>query len=772
MIDNQYNYSTPNKPVNMRLFFSKYLRNWYWFVIALVAALGGAYYYLRNTTPIYQVSAALLIKKEDKGMIGDDIIKSENSKPSEKNIENEIETLKSRTLIQRVVDDLNLNIAYFQKGDVRDDEEIFDSSPIHVNVIKLNPTAYYAPVSVHILNPKQYELLDEEGNKKGEYNFNQVAKSDYGTFNVTYIDSLYNPEKNVIKVAFYDKESTIQQYQGAVKVELNNQKSTVLKLGMETSVPSKGKAILAKLMDEYTFAVLTDKNKEAASTMQFIDERLRMITGELGNVEKNVESYKSEAGITDLSAEGNLFLESVKDNDARLNDVDIQLKMLSGVERYLRSSQDGAAPATVMGNDAVLSGLLRKLSDLSTQQEKYNRTTQPDNPYRQTIEAQIASTKASILDYVSNQRQNLLVTQSSLKQQNGRFTSSIRTIPRKEREFVNIKRQQSIKENLYLLLLQKKEETAIAHAPSITDSRVMDAPYSSPGPIKPSHSSIYMLAVFAGLLIPAGFISARGLMNDKVQSRKEIEEETGIAVFGEITRKPKQLKNNIVDLTSHSLIAEQFKILRANLQYAAREDGAVDGQVILITSSVSGEGKSFVSINLALSLALLNKKVIVLELDLRKPQTAQYLNMTQLDKPGISSYLDGRIGHEQLIQQTQVHPNLYFISSGPIPNNPTELLSNGRIQVLLDQLRNEFDYIILDTPPVSMLADATLLGPYTDTAFYVVRHEYTPRNYMRLLSNLNDSHKFKSLNVIVNAVNYPNSEDFGYGYSYPKRKAY
>ncbi|ADB42266.1 GumC family protein [Spirosoma linguale] len=772
MIDNQYTNSTPNKPVNIRLFFSKYLRNWYWFVIALVAALGGAYYYLRNTTPVYQVNAAILIKKEEKGMIGDDIIKSENTKVSEKNIENEIETLKSRTLIQRVVDDLNLTVGYFQKGDVRDNEEIYDESPIHVRPIKLNAAAYAGLISVHILNPKQYELLDEEGKTKGKYSFNQLAKSDYGTFNITYIDSLYNPAKNVIKVAFYDKEVTVQQYQSAVKVELNNQKSTVLKLGMETPVPSKGKAVLGKLMDEYTFAALADKNKEAANTMQFIDERLRLITGELGNVEKNVESYKSQAGITDLSTEGNLFLESVKDNDAKLNDVEIQLRVLNGVESYLKNSQNGVAPATAMGNDAVLGGLLKKLSDLGSQEEKYSRTTQPDNPYRQTIEAQIASTKASIRDYVNNQRQNLLVTQSSLKQQNGRFNSSIRTIPRKEREFVNIKRQQAIKENLYLLLLQKKEETAIAHAPTITDSRVMDAPYSSPGPVKPNHSSIYMLAVFAGLLIPAGFISARGLMNDKVQSRKEIEEETGVVVFGEITKKPKQLKNNIVDLTSHSLIAEQFKILRANLQYAGREDGNPDGQVILITSSVSGEGKSFVSINMALSLALLNKKVIVLELDLRKPQTAQYLNMTQLDKPGISSYLDGRIGYDQLIQQTQVHPNLYFIASGPIPNNPTELLSNGRIQVLLDQLRSEFDYIVLDTPPVSMLADATLLGPYADTAFYVVRHEYTPRNYMRLLSNLNDSHKFKSLNVIVNAVNYPNSEDFGYGYSYPKRKAY
>jgi capsular exopolysaccharide synthesis family protein len=247
--------------------------------------------------------------------------------------------------------------------------------------------------------------------------------------------------------------------------------------------------------------------------------------------------------------------------------------------------------------------------------------------------------------------------------------------------------------------------------------------------------------------------------------------EAKVPVFAEIVRKPKGQRTNLVDLSTPSIIAEQFRMLRANLQYAARPGQSSAGQVVLVTSSVSGEGKSFISINLALSLATLDKKVVILELDLRKPQIAQYLGM-DWTKTGLSNFLMGQPMADSLVRQSVVNPNLYVIPSGPIPANPTELLSNGRIDSLIASLRQEYDFIIMDTPPVSMLADASLLSEHADTTFYVVRHEYTPRNYMRLLSDLHDSQRFRSLNVIVNAVNYPNGEDFGYGYAYASSKAY
>ncbi|GAB3884770.1 GumC family protein [Spirosoma agri] len=752
-------------PFDLRLFFLKYLRYWYWFVLSIGLTLGAAYWYLRYTTPIYQVNAVLLIKNQPKSS-AEDILKEVEATQGNKIVENEIELLKSRSLMLRVVDDLNLTVGYFKQGDVRSDEEIYGTSPIWVYSGKLTSAAYEGPVFIKILNKQQYELQDQDGQPKGRYAFSQNVNNEYGRFRVFFNDSLYHNDNNLIKVAFYDRESVAQRYKSAIKVELLNQKSTVLKLTLDDAVPTKGKAVLNKLLEAYTYSALADKNREATNTLQFIDERLRLITGELDNVERDVETYKSTKGITDLSAEGNLFLGAVKDNDAKLNEVDIQLKVLDGVESYLKSSQSGVAPAMLTVTDPILIELLTKLNELQTQQEKYARTTQLDNPFLQTVNAQVANTKSAIKESVDNQRKNLLVTRTSLQQLNNRFESSIRTIPRKEREFVSIKRQQGIKESLYLLLLQKKEETAISYASTVTDSRVVDDPYSPPYPIKPNKTNIYLVAFLTGLLLPMGFISVKNLLNDKVQSRKDIESETGLAIFGEIMKKPKGLKDNIIDVAQNSVIAEQFKILRANLQYAAGGEEMNDGQVILLTSSISGEGKSFVSINLASSLALLNKKVIILELDLRKPKIASYLGLTTGKSRGISNYLIGQAEIGDLIHSTVLHPNLYLIPSGPIPPNPSELLSNGRMKILLSALRKQFDYIIIDTPPVALVADAPLLGAYVDTAFYLVRYGYTPKTYMGFLANLQASKKFKSLNVIFNGVDYRHSQDYGYGYGY------
>ena len=753
-------------PFNLRLFFLKYLRFWYWFLLSLVVAIGGAYVYLRYATPIYQVSAVLLIKKQDKGAQADDILKAIESTQGDKIVENEIELLKSRTLIQRVVDDLNLSVSYFKQGEIRADEEIYGTSPIWIYPGKLTPIAYQQPAYIAILNKQQYELQDKEGKSKGRFAFSQNVNNEYGTFRVFMNDSLYTNKDKLIKVVFAHRESVAERLKSAIKVELLNQKSTVLKLTLEDAVPAKGRAILGKLLEAYTYSALTDKNREATNTLQFIDERLRLITGELGDVEKNVENYKSAQGITDLSAEGNLFLEAVKDNDAKQNDVGIQLKILDGVDAYLKSSQSGIAPATLSVTDPVLIELLTKLNELETQQEKNSRSMQPDNPFVQTLNSQIANTKSAIRENIANQRNNLIVTRTSLQQINKRFESSIRTIPRKEREFVNIKRQQGIKESLYLLLLQKKEETAISYASTVTDSRIVDDPYSPPNPVKPNRQNIYLIAFFAGLLIPIGIVSVRELLNDKVQSKKEIESQTGLSVFGEIMKKPKDIKDNIIDIKGSSHIAEQFKILRANLQYAAGGIGVNDGHVILITSSISGEGKSFVSINLASSLALLDKRVVVIELDLRKPKIASYLGVTNGRSRGVSNYLIGQSDVGDLITPTSLSPNMFLIPSGPIPPNPSELLSNGRIKTLLTALRNQFDYIIVDTPPVSLVADAPLLGAYVDTAFYLIRYGYTPKSYLSFLASLNESQKFKSLNVIFNGIDYRNSQDYGYGYGY------
>ncbi len=746
---------------DLRLFFLKYLRYWYWFVLALISSLGGAYLYLQYSVPIYKVSATLLIKDEKKGSSSsNEILKELDMFSGSKIVENEIEVLKSKVLAEKVIDDLNLTVSYYKEGWLRD-AELFKKSPISLNYISLKDIAYGEPLYIKTIDAQNFELLDENKSSIGKYIYTQALNNNYGSFRVFLTDPKAKSGE-IIKVRFARRERLVQSFVSKIQVELINIKSTVLQLSLEDAVPEKGKVILSKLIDVYTFSSLEDKNSEATNTLRFIGERLQLITGELKDVEKDVEQYKTSQGITDLSAEGNLFLEKVKDNDAKLSEVDIQLKVLDGVERYLASGQNNVAPATLMVNDPILTSFIEKLGELELQREKTSRTVQAGNPFLETINTQIANTKQAIRENVANQKKGLIITRNGLQGNNNRFESAIRTIPRKEREFVNIQRQQNIKESLYLLLLQKREETALSYASTVTDSRVVDTPHATSSPIKPNGKNIYLIAFVLGFILPAAVINVRDLLNDKIQSRKDIENATGLAIFGEIALKPKENIGSLVDLSSRSFISEQFRTLRTNLQYVNTNKGS-KGTVLLLTSSTSGEGKSFVTINLAASLSALGKKVAILELDLRKPKLSAYLGEDRDN--GISNYLVGKANETDIIKKTKVN-NLFLVSSGPIPPNPAELLSNGRIETLLKVYRETFDYVLIDTPPIGLVTDATILSPYIDVCFYLVRHEVTQKQNLNILNDLKKFEKFKSLNVIFNGVNYKNSQEYRYGYGY------
>lgn len=755
---------------NLRLFLLKYLRYWYWFIIALAVTLGGAYFYLQYTVPIYKITASILIKDEKKGMTGgNELLKELDMFNGSKIVENEMEVLKSRALMEKVIDGLNLTVSYYDEGTLRDNE-LFQKSPIGINYTQLQKEAYLKPLYIRTIDAQHFELLDDAQQSLGNYLYTQPVTTSYGRFRVFLTQPKMAPNGRVVKVRFANRETLIESTIKLLQVELINLKSTVLQLTMEVAVPEKGQAILTKLLESYTYSALEDKNLEASNTLRFIEDRLRLITGELTVVEKDVESYKTSQGITDLSTEANLFLEKVKENDTKLNEVDIQLKVLEGVERYLQSGQGTVAPASLMVTDPILTSFIEKLGELELQREKLSRTVQPGNPFLETLNTQVSNTKQAIRENVSNQKNGLLVTRSSLAGLNKRFESSISRIPRKEREFVTIQRQQNIKENLYLLLLQKREETALSYASTVTDSRIVDKPYSTPKPIKPNNKLIYLIALLIGVVVPAAVLNIRELLNDRVQSRKEIETTTGLSVFGEVSLKPKELKTNILDPQSRSFITEQFRILRTNLQYITTENRE-KGQAFLFTSSTSGEGKSFITLNLAMSIATLGKRVVILELDMRKPKLTKYLGLTR--EKGLSNYLAGAADAMEVAQKTDFE-NLFLASCGPIPPNPAELLSNGKIEALLSTYREYFDYVLLDTPPVGLVTDSLILSPMVDACFYIVRHEVTVQKDLNILTDLKKFNKFKSLNVIFNGVNYRNSQEYryGYGYGYKYGKGY
>lgn len=751
---------------NIRLFLLQYLRYWYLFIVFVALTLGAATLYLRYTTPVYLVNAVLLIREKPSNA-GDRILGIAGEDPRGSQLENEVELLKSRGLMLRVVDALNLTVRYYKEGKIARDEELYDTSPIFVRANTLTPSAYQGPIFVNLLNRQQYELLDKEGQRKGKYRFNEEVVSPYGRLHVLLRDSLYR-QNSPVKVVFIDREQAAKHYQGIFRVA-SSLSSSILKLYLEDAVPARGKALVNKILELHAQAALEDKNLEAKYTLQFVNERLGLITNELGSVEGAVESYRNTQGITDLGSQASRYLEAATTSDVKLNQVALDLQVLDGVENYLKNSQSGALPSMLTLNDPLLTNQLSKLGELQDQHEKYSRTMQAGNPFLQDAAARVASAKNAILENIAHLRQNLQLSRSNVQQFSNRSQSSMQAVPRKERELVSIKRQQEIKEELYLLLLRRKEQAAIAYASAVTDSRVVDYASSTSAPLKPSKANAYMVALLIGFLIPAGGITIRSRLNNKVKSRNDIENETGITVFGEIMRRPQSKKENDklsgTGFETNKVIAEQFKLLRANLPYTNGIETDADSQVILVTSSISGEGKSFFSINLSHSLAQLDKRVVVVESDLRKPKTTTYLGMSNEHVTGLSDYLSGQCELHDLLRPTD-QENLYLISSGPVPANPTELLSHKRMGVLLTELRKQFDYILLDTPPVSFVADTTLLAQYADNVFYLVRDNYTPRSCMQLLSGLSANQKFKSLHVIFNGVAYEKSKEAAYGYDY------
>ena len=744
---------------NLQEYIRRYLRYWYLFPIFLGLALTVAYFYLQIKQPVYSTAATLLIKDEKKGISGgaEDILSDLTQMGGNKLVENEIEVLSSLTLIAQVIDNLGLRVAYDTK-DGLSTVNLYKRTNVAVKPELLTEYAYEEPLYVHVVDSLHFRLNGERTLRT----FGQSFRNEWGVFSVVRADSIQDEGYTDIRVSFHDVVELAEDIQERLKVELPNVKSTVLELTLESNSPQLGRDVLNNLLDVYVQSNLDDKNREASNTLRFIEERLNLITGELGDVEGNVAAYKSAQGLTDISAESQIFLENIQQNDTKLNDVNIQMRVLESVDNFVESNGDAAvAPATYMINDPVLVSLIGRLTDLQIQKEKYSRTTTANNPLLETVNTQIANTKQSIRENIQNVRRGLGVTKQNLETINNRFSAGLRSIPQKEREYVSIKRQQTIKENLYLYLLQKREETALAYASTVTDSRLVDAPKTAFKPVAPRKSLIWLGAAGAGLLIPLLLVNLLFLLNNTVQSRDEIEAATKTAILGEIglmrTEKGKETES-IIRMTSRSAVAEQFRALRTNLQYLG--DGSC--RVLLLTSSIGGEGKSFVSINLAASLAYSDKRVILVGLDLRKPTLHDRLGIP--NDRGATNYFIGKGSLAGLIQPSAVHPGLDVLVSGPIPPNPSELLSNGRLPQLLQELRAEYDYILIDAPPYGLVTDAALIAEYVDATLYVVRFNYSLRDHLRRIADLQKGKRFVNLSIIFNGVNYGAGYGYGYGY--------
>ncbi|MDQ3190400.1 MAG: polysaccharide biosynthesis tyrosine autokinase [Bacteroidota bacterium] len=738
---------------NIKEVLYKYLAYWKWFVLSFALAMIFAFLYVRYKTPLFNIQSSILIKDEKKGMNADGMLKELDLFSSSKVVDNEVEILRSFTLMEKVVTDLNLNVRYFAVKTIKD-SELYDKSPIHLEINYPTDLIYQEPLEIEIINNQSILL-----NKK-PVALDQDVLTPFGNLTISLTGK--NPEITNLTVSVAPLVNVVEGFIQNIKVEPSSKMSSVLILSIEDAKPQRGKDLLNNLIIAYNHAALEDKNIVASNTLVFIEDRLKLLSGDLSLVEKNVEEFKSREGITDISVEAKLFLESVQENDIQLNQVKIQQSVLGAIEEYIRNNdkRSGTVPATIGISDPTLLSLINHLTELELQKERTARLIKGDNPIVLSLESQIQNLKASIYENIQSLKKNLSLTAQQLQNQNRRLEAMIKTIPGKERALVDISRQQAIKNNLYMFLLEKREETALSFASAVSDSRTIDTARSSIKPVRPVKRNIYLLFALMGLAIPFGFVYAIDLFNDKIKRRRDIEKATQAPILGELSWTDHQ-DAIVINSTDRSMFAEQIRAIRTNLSFLSI---GKDVQSILFTSSMSGEGKSFISLNLGASLAITGKKTVILEFDMRKPKLGAALRLPEAK--GLSNYLIGRAEINEIIRAVPSQENFYIITCGPIPPNPVELLVNGRLEILMAELRQQFDHIIIDAPPVGIVTDAQLLEKQADATLFVLRHNYSPKERIKIADSLYKDSRFKNMNIIFNGIKEGGKYGYGYRYGY------
>jgi tyrosine-protein kinase Etk/Wzc len=733
----------------------KYLTHWKWFVLSLLLAGTAGYFYVKSQIPVYKIQAEIIIK-DNKQSAENDILTQLNVNPSNIVVDNEIQVLKSISLAQRTVASLGLQTSYSTKGNFSR-KILYKSLPVRADILSPSKNCYGAEHTIQAINENEV-LFD---NKK--YVLNKPVLTNCGL--TLFRRSSDNHSKELVYVTFNSVEAVGMQYASKLTVVPIGKAGSSLSITTEDAVPQRGVDYLNQLVTEYNKASIEDKNINISNTLTFIEDRLKSLVVELNSSEKKVEDYKSANQIANISSQASIFLSNISNVDLQVGKIQLQLSVLRNVENYLKSSAENEVklPSLSGLEDATVTSLVDQLVQLQVRKTSLLRTIPEENPIVESINDQISSLKKSLDQTIQSLKNSLLASQKQLRSQNNQYQSSISDIPAKERGLLDVMRQQDIKNNLFNFLLQKREETAMSRASTTSDSRTINAARSSGAPIKPVKSTLYLMFFVLGLAIPFGVIFLIEALNNKVRKRSEIERYTKTPILAQLVRSS-DAEPLITISKPRSMIAEQIRALRTNLDFIIPDQ---PGKVILFTSSVSGEGKSFLALNLSASLALTNKKIVVLELDLRKPKLLSTLALEP--SIGLSEYLIGKASLDNIVRPVPNVENLSMIESGVIPPNPAELLVNGKLNQLINELKEKFDYILLDAPPVGLVTDAQILSRYADCTFFIVRFNFTLKDHIRLLNEIYRKKVFNNLNVIFNSVE---GNGIGYGYRYDYNSGY
>jgi tyrosine-protein kinase Etk/Wzc len=735
------------------------------FAVFMAVSLTIAVVYIHFQTPVYATSIKLLLKdvnnKSTQTTTVSDQVLPQVFFASKTNLANETEILRSQTLMQRVVLHQQLNTIYYSIGKVNN-LELFDVTPaskfVQFSAIKDSSRSYN--ITIRVKDGTVYVL---SGNKSIPVENHKLVITPYFNYILNIADfSGYKPDYEY-SATWRPTAATAAGLAGALGIVPLSKDASILVISTSSQVPLKSEVILNTLVDEYNNYNIDQNNRIADNTINFIDERLLVISGELNTVENGLKSFK-ENNALDIQEKGTQEMEIAKTLQDKLNDQELQVNIANMVSQYVNNParRYELVPSNLGIGDATLSTLVSSYNEGVLKREELLKTLGAQNLEVKTLESQLDNLRSKIIESINNIKAAYNTAYNAAYSQYSKTLDNIRSIPEKEKQLLEIERQQGIKEKLYLYLLQKREESAVSRAAAIGKSEPIDWAKSS-GPINLKNANVYLLAFFAGLGIPLLIVYLMDLLNDRVTTRDEILKFTDAPIIGEISHFAGYERKMIAGKT-RGVLPEQFRIVRTNLRYFLSKDKP--GSCIMVTSTMPGEGKTFISINMAAVLAISGKRTVLIELDMRRPKISEALKFSGTNND-LPAFLAGNIEPKAIVMQTEGVENLFVITTTFLPPNPAELLLSDRLPELFRYLKSHFDYIVIDTPPLGVVSDARILSEYADMCLYIVRQRYTQRRQLKTLNVLYQEKKLPNLALVVNDVKLKGIRSYyGYGYTY------
>ncbi|WP_103068521.1 GumC family protein [Aquimarina sediminis] len=759
---------------NLRDQIIKYLKKWYWFALSVFIFVALAYVKVRYTIPQYNVSSLIMISQDesiseselaafkDLGLLDD----------TQNTIENEIQIIKSRTLLTNVVNNLGLNVRYFSEGRILEVEN-YPKSLIEINFLSDDTIVHTKSKVFHVQidSGTTFSFLDEKNKKLSSHSFGKTIKSSIGDIVITpNVETIESNVDKIIKIQVSPVKFVAESYRSRLSIApLKN--SSIVRISLNDPVSEKAKDIINNLVEEYNKATIEDKKQASARTADFINDRLNLISGDLTEVDDEAAGYLSKYGLTnDIGAQTQRVADIDSRNVQEIAQLNTQLSLIQSMRRFVLS-QEGRydlVPANLGFEDPTITTTISRYNGLILQRQRLLKSSSTQNPVVVNIDQQIDGLRQVLIGSLNSLRSSINIRLKSLNTQDQYFSGKLYNAPIRQKDLRVIEREQTIKEQLYLYLLQKREEAEITSHITLSNARVIDkASTLGAYPVSPNKKTIYAGALFLGLVLPFLIIYTSDLLNVKISSREDLEKALSMPIIGSIP-KVKTKGKIMISQNDRSGIAEAFRILRTNLDFLMAGSDKKLGRVVFVTSTISGEGKTLISSNLAKTLAISGKKVAYLGTDLRDPKFHKFFNLPNgKDSKGLTNFI---MNHELTPKDIIYKDNekgedsFDIIPSGAIPPNPAELLMQERVSTMFEYLEKEYDYIIVDTAPVSLVTDTLLIAKFADLCIYIVRENYSDKRVLQVPENFYREKRLPNIAVLLNAADTKTGYNYGYGY--------